>query len=69
MQALGLVLWKHLVSGHDERVEIRDGSAWRQDRVALSESNYVAHLFEHKVLHQNEDGRNFVGEPGGSLAE
>ena len=66
--AARLVLWKHLVAGHNHRVEVRDGPAGRQDGVAVGEADYVAHLLEDEVLHQDEDGRDLVGEPVGAAA-
>ena len=66
-QPLALALGKHLVSGHKHRVEVRDCAARGQNGVASLEANYVAHPLEHKVFHENENGRNLVGEPSNLL--
>lgn len=64
-QALGsvlLVLGEHAMACGQERVQIGDGAARCEDRVAAIPADDFAHLAEHNALHQNEDGRNFVGE-------
>lgn len=51
------------MSSDDYRVEIRDCAAGSQNGVAVHETNNVAHFFQDKMFHQNENGRNLVGEP------
>lgn len=62
-QTFSLAIGEHLVARHYDRVEVRYGAAGRQNGVALHEAYYVAHLLEHKVFHEDEDGRYLVGEP------
>lgn len=64
-QAFGsvlLVFREHAMACGQERVQIGNGTARCQDRITAIPANDFAHFAEHNVLHQKEDGRNFIGE-------
>jgi len=50
------------VAGCQHGVQIRYGSTGRQDAVSAFVADDVAHLLHRDVLHENEDGRDLVGE-------
>ena len=60
--AVLLVLRVQLVPGDHEGVHVGDGAAGREDGVAGLEADDLAHLAQALVLHQDEDGRDLVGE-------
>lgn len=62
LRAVLLVVGEHPVAGGEERVQVGDGAAGRQDRVAAVPSDDLAHLRQHDVLHQDEHRRDFVRE-------
>lgn len=55
-----LVVGEHAMSGRQEGVQIRNGAAGCQNRIATVPADNFAHLRQNDGLHQNENGRNFI---------
>jgi len=57
-----LVVGEFFVASSQEGIQVGNGTAWSQNRVAAMEADDVTHLGQDDVLHENKDWRDFVRE-------
>lgn len=62
LRSVLFVVREHPMTGRQKRVQIRNRTAWRQNRIAAIPSDDFTHFRQHNRFHQNENWSNFVCE-------